>query len=333
MFIFICCCGSATAVDVSSSPTVIRSDPVNNSVNVASNKVIKVTFSEQVKGGNNWIELKNSKGTNILISKYISGNVLAVKPVNALAESKYCLLLHTACVTDVTGHPLAATNINFTVGTPLTVTSCDPSNNAINVQPGSAITVTFSKYIKTGTNFIELKASNGKLVNIIPSSSGKVLTINHPTILAYNTKYTLLLHTGCVTDLAGNPLVGYGSSFTTLVQGLVPSNIIANTATMRSYNGKPRYQLPYVVTNYGKTTMYNRVVGIYLTPTKSLTGTKYLIGKQTIKSLAAGKYIKMNTSYIIPSTVPLGSYYITVVADTAGYSFIKTRIIPYNPNY
>ncbi|MCE7699330.1 MAG: chitobiase/beta-hexosaminidase C-terminal domain-containing protein, partial [Methanobacterium paludis] len=46
-------------------PTVKVVDPANNVVNVAVNKVIKVTFSEAIKAGNSWIELKNSNGTVI----------------------------------------------------------------------------------------------------------------------------------------------------------------------------------------------------------------------------------------------------------------------------
>ncbi|HTX61154.1 MAG TPA: Ig-like domain-containing protein [Methanobacterium sp.] len=202
------------------------------------------------------------------------------------------------------------------------------------MQPGSVIKVTFNENVKMGTGFIELKTSNGTSVDIIKGINGKVLTINHPTKLAYGTRYTLYLHKGCVIDLAGNPIASSSSSFTTLKRGLVPSNIIANTATMRSSAGKPLYHLPYVVTNYGKSKVSSSVAKIYLTPSKSISGTKYYLAKQTISNLSPGKYIKLNTPYVIPSNVPLNSYYVAVVVDgSVEYSFIKTKIIPFNPNY
>ena len=47
------------------------------------------------------------------------------------------------------------------------------------------------------------------------SIDSKVLTVNHATLLNNATKYTLLLHSGSVTDLAGNPIAYYSRSFTT----------------------------------------------------------------------------------------------------------------------
>jgi len=44
---------------------------------------------------------------------------------------------------------------------------------------------------------------------------GNTLTITPSTLLAKGTKYTLTLHTGSVTDLAGNQLTLTSSIFTT----------------------------------------------------------------------------------------------------------------------
>ena len=42
-------------------PKVKVIDPLNKSVNVKTTKTIKITFSEKIKAGTKWIELKNSK--------------------------------------------------------------------------------------------------------------------------------------------------------------------------------------------------------------------------------------------------------------------------------
>ena len=62
---------------------------------------------------------------------------------------------------------------------------------------------------------IELKKSNGTVVPFTTSINGNSLTITPAQLLANDTKYTLTLHTGSITDLAGNPLVLWSSSFIT----------------------------------------------------------------------------------------------------------------------
>ena len=61
--------------------------------------------------------------------------------------------------------------------------------------------------------FIELKNSAGKSVKIIKTISGNVLTIKPVSILS-NGKYTLVLHTGSLKDMAGYSLGRYSTVFT-----------------------------------------------------------------------------------------------------------------------
>jgi predicted outer membrane repeat protein len=91
-----------------------------------------------------------------------------------------------------------------------------PKSGATKVARNSAIKVTFNEYVKTGSSFfIELKTSSGTIINITKSLSGKVLTIKPTSKLAANTKYTVYLHTGCVTDYLNNKLTVKTFSFTT----------------------------------------------------------------------------------------------------------------------
>ncbi|HTX61098.1 MAG TPA: Ig-like domain-containing protein [Methanobacterium sp.] len=112
---------------------------------------------------------------------------------------------------------------NQTVNTSVTIDntspefkSSNPTNAATGIARNKTITVTFNENIQSGTNStITLKSSNGTTITISKSISGKVLTITHSALLAANTKYTLTIYSGSLTDLAGNPIAKKTISFTT----------------------------------------------------------------------------------------------------------------------
>ena len=215
-------------INDTTGPTVSVADPANKSVGVPVNKTIKVTFSEPVKAGNMWIELKSSNGTAVPFTTSISGNILTVTSAKSLVnDTKYILTLHTGSVADLSGNPLALWTDSFLVGPAPTVISVDPANNA-NVLVNKAIKVTFSEPIKLGNGYIELKTSNGTVISINKSISGSVLTITPVDPLINGTKYTLILHTGSVSDLVGNTLGLYTTSFT--ADSMPPTVIALNPA-------------------------------------------------------------------------------------------------------
>jgi PKD repeat protein/methionine-rich copper-binding protein CopC len=197
-------------------PTTTVIDPVNGKTNVAADKTIQVTFNENIKANSLWIELKNSGGTAVPFTATVNGKVLTVDPTSNLAESLYTLIIHTGAVTDMAGNPFALKTTKFSVGTSPTITKSDPTNNAANVPRNKAIKVTFNENIKASSSYwIELKDSNGKSVTINKSISGKVLTIKPTAQLKANTKYKLTIHTGAVTDTAGNLVAVRTLVFTT----------------------------------------------------------------------------------------------------------------------
>jgi Bacterial Ig-like domain len=190
-----------------SAPTVASSDPVNNAVSVARDKVVTVSFSEPVQGGTLNFELKNSLGTVIPITSSVSGKVLTITPSSLLAlGTGYNLILHTGSVTDLAGNPLALKVIHFTTDPPPTVTSIAPTKNII--------IVSFSEAVQGGNLCFELKNSLGTVIPITNSISGNVLTITPSTLLVIGTGYNLILYEGSVTDLSGNPLALKVISFT-----------------------------------------------------------------------------------------------------------------------
>jgi methionine-rich copper-binding protein CopC len=198
-------------------PTVKTITPIKNAINIPTNQVIKITFSKAIKAGNMNITLTNSSGAPVTISTSINGNILTINHKALLTNGKYTLTLHTGSITDLTGNPLAIVGSSFTVDSiPPTVKTIIPVKNAIKIPTNQIIKITFSESIKAGNMAIELKTSTGKEILFTRTISGNTLTIKPKSLLSKGIKYTLILHTGCVTDLASNNLTAYSSCFTTV---------------------------------------------------------------------------------------------------------------------
>jgi hypothetical protein len=105
----------------------------------------------------------------------------------------------------------SAANVTTDHTTPK-VTAVNPASNSI-ILKSKPIKVTFSESIKAGAYCIELK--NGKkVVSTKKTISGKTLTISPTTALATGVKYNLILHKNSITDLSGNEVSAYSTSFT-----------------------------------------------------------------------------------------------------------------------
>ena len=220
------------------APTVKSIDPANNSVNIAINKVIKITFSESIKAGTLSIGVKNLKtGIYIPITKTISGNTLTITPTSTLTKAtQYSVILNTGSITDLAGNALKTYTTKFTTdSTAPTVKSIDPSDNSANLPLNKTIKVTFSESIKAGTLSIGVKDLTGQYVPITTSISGNVLTITPSSNLANGTLYYIVLNSGSVTDLAGNSLKAYTSQFTTNGTIYTLAQVKTASASVKSY--------------------------------------------------------------------------------------------------
>ncbi len=198
-------------------PTIKIIYPVNGAVNVTSNLIVNITFSENIKTGNNYIQLLSNNGTNVPFTESIHGNVLIIKPESKFTnDTLYSLILHTGSILDIVDNPLALSEISFSIGPDPTVKSVNPVKNAVNVPLNEKIKVTFNENIKTGNNDIILETSKGIIVPITVSISSNVLTLTPKTELTKGTKYTLILHSNSITDLSDNPLTLYTTDFITI---------------------------------------------------------------------------------------------------------------------
>ncbi|NYB27517.1 MAG: Ig-like domain-containing protein [Methanobacteriaceae archaeon] len=202
-------------------PTVTSVDPANNRVINVANKALVITFSEAIKAGSAFTSIKVTNPDGVAVKplyKVINGKTLTLTRngyyINGLT---YTITLPAGSITDTAGNTLAtAFTSKFIVDfVKPTITSINPTNTATKVARNKAIKVTFNENIKASSSYwIELVDSKGKSVKITKSISGKVLTINHAKLVA-NTKYKLIIHTGAVTDKAGNPVAVKTYTFTT----------------------------------------------------------------------------------------------------------------------
>ena len=182
------------------------------------NTDIKVVFNEIIKLGNNVISLQNSGRENIPIKWSINGKYLTINPLNDLGINRtYRLLIHSGSITDISGNKLAKYYITtFKTTKPPLIKVVDPYNNKSNVHVNKVIKILFYEPIKFKTNFIELKSANGRVISLKSYIIRNLLIITPLTVLNPGTKYTLILHTFCVTGMLGNGLTIYITKFTTI---------------------------------------------------------------------------------------------------------------------
>ncbi len=99
---------------------ITGTDPVNGATNVSADKIITVTFSEDIVMGTGWFELiDRNTGAAVDFTWEINGNILTTTPISDLSKSKYKVMIHTGSVTDLAGNILAGKSFTFSVGTHL----------------------------------------------------------------------------------------------------------------------------------------------------------------------------------------------------------------------
>lgn len=211
---------STATVNIVTPPAVTNTDPAYNAVNVAVNKVIKITFNRAIQFGTNpWFEFKTSTGTSVPFTTSILGNVLTITPNTLLAlGTKYSVILHSGSIMDMAGiaMPTPFSTVFTTTSTAPTapvVTSTDPKNNSVNIPVSKVVKFTFNKAIKLATNpWIEFKTSTGTTKSFVASVSGSTLSLTPTTALALGTSYLVILHSNSVYDSTG--LSGLASPYT-----------------------------------------------------------------------------------------------------------------------
>lgn len=229
--------------ETAAAPTVTSTDPTNNAVNIAFNKVIKATFSQAMDPASITATTFTLKQGNTVVAGTVtySGTTASFTPNSPLSSGGVYTATITTGAKNTTGIALAANYVwNFTTvvsqtATAPTVTSTDPANNDTGVALNKVIKATFSQVMDpasiTGATFT-LKQGNTTVTGTVTySGSTASFTPNSP--LSASLEYTATITTGAKntsgTALASN----YEWTFTTgiPVAPTVTSTDPANNAT------------------------------------------------------------------------------------------------------
>ncbi|BAX81240.1 ice-binding family protein [Labilibaculum antarcticum] len=208
-------CSKDDDTDLNIAPTMVSSDPVNNTADVALNRNLAVTFNEAMDPLTiNTSTFIVKQGTDAVAGVVdYSGLVATFNPTNALsAETIYTATITTGAE-NLAGKALAADVVwSFTTGllpddiSP-EITLTDPANNAVDLLRSKIITAEFSEAMDASTinteSFIVMQGTN--TVSGVVDYSGTTATFTPTNSLVASTIYTATLTTEA-KDLAGNAL-------------------------------------------------------------------------------------------------------------------------------
>ncbi|MBE0514022.1 ice-binding family protein [Sulfurimonas sp.] len=230
--VFIAGCGGGgggttitETTEVSATPVVLSTAPLNGDDNVTLNTNIAALFNKELN------QTTVSKTTFTLKSgaTAVDGNVsyannaMIFNPDADLTASTEYNATITTGVTDSEGNALAADYVwSFTTGTdsdntPPTVLSTDPDDNEIGVPMNRSVSALFSEPLDPSTVNVDtftLTKNGGAAVTGVMSYESNTMIFDPAVDLDANSTYDANITAG-VTDLAGNPLAAKTWSFTT----------------------------------------------------------------------------------------------------------------------
>ena len=194
-------------------PTITSVNPANNMVITVANKAIVITFSENIKAGSAFTNIKvtNPDGVSVKpLYKVINGKTLTLTRngyyINGLT---YTITLPTGSITDTAGNTLkTAFTSKFKIDTTKpTITRVNPKNNSSGFSLTAPITITFNENILEGVNWSKITMKNlntGKTVSFTKSRNGKTLTIKMISSRLHKNTYQIYIPAETVKDNAGN---------------------------------------------------------------------------------------------------------------------------------
>ena len=241
---------TAAAADIT-PPTINSSAPTSGATINAFDNIV-LMYSEAVQKGSGSITLQPLGGTLVTIpisSAQVSvvASVVAIDPTaDLVAGTAYTLSFPAGVFQDLAGNNAGSFTLNFSTAVPLdttapTISSRVPANNAMNVNIGANVVLTYNEAVQKGSGSITLQRSGGGMVTIPVSSaqvsvSGSVVTINPTADLLAGTVYTLSFSAGVFLDLAGNNAGSLTLNFSTAAAldttpPTISSSVPANGAT------------------------------------------------------------------------------------------------------
>jgi len=204
------------------SPTVISTDPLNNTTAVAVDKVIAANFSVAIDPltlTTTTYTLKQG-GTSVAGTVSYAGTAASFNPTANLLPNTIYTATVTTGVKNVAGIALASNYVwSFTTAAlPVpTVTLTDPLNNATGVSTGKTVNATFSIAMDQATlsaTTFTLKEGVNSVAGAV-SLAGSIASFNPTADLLSNTLYTATITTGAKSLGGVSLLSNYVWTFTT----------------------------------------------------------------------------------------------------------------------
>lgn len=247
--------------------TIFKPTTGANSVGMGSN--LYLTFDQAVKAGAGNIVLTNGADDTRTISVSdasqvtFSGNVLKIHPkFYMVAGTTYHVTYPVGAIKTATGNDVAAVSDASTfsfkaVGTvdhtAPNLTSTAPVNGATGIV-GNHMTLSFDEVVQAGSGSIVFSnGSDTRSVAIDDTTqvkfNGGRVSITLATPLQDNSRYTVKLASGVITDLYGNAYAGTSTSFTTAAAGAPAPTVLISEVNSNADGGQDFFE----IYNYGGT--------------------------------------------------------------------------------
>ena len=214
---------SVAVVIDSDSPTLLSSDPLDNSRSAKLDQNIVLEFSEDISAGSGQIKLFDGNDQVVeafsVSSSIISGSTVTLNPSSDFASrSAYYIQIPSTAFVDTAGNSfvgiLNKTALNFItldVNAPFLLSSV-PSDNSAGIQLDQDIVLNFNEDVTAGSGQIKLLDSDDQLVEAFTVSSsiisGSTVLLNPATDLKPDNSYYIQIPSTAFTDAAGNNYAG-----------------------------------------------------------------------------------------------------------------------------
>jgi hypothetical protein len=319
---------SAAIAPDTSAPTIVSTNPVDDSTGIFLNRSITAFSDEALDTSTvNDTTFTLTDGTAAVAGavSYVNNALVFNPTVDLNASIEYTATLTTG-VKDLAGNAMASEYVwSFTTGTTTdntapTVMSTDPADAAVAVAYNRSVSALFSEALDpttvTSATFTIATTSGSTAVDGTVSYTSNTMIFDPTSDLAADTQYTATITTG-VTDLAGNTLVAAKVwSFTT---GTTAASLLApvNLGTAGNY-----VILAKTAVSTTGTTAITGHIGISPAARSYITGfsdTLFSDGTYSTSPLVTGRIYASNMTTPTPSNLTTAvSNMETAYTDAAG---------------
>ena len=209
-------------------PDVVATDPASNTYGVGINVAPRVYFSKKVDPTTITVSYfylyNNNTGQRVNATVATASDLMSASltPLEALQPGT-TFTLYISNYTDIAGNAGWWRSYTFTTSTAVdvsapTVIQVSPPNGSTGVAPNPKVTLVFSQYVNPGSvttsNIRLLQGTTAVPTSVaLSSSDGLTVTLTPAALLSPSTTYTV--QASGVTDVVGNLMVPFTSTFTT----------------------------------------------------------------------------------------------------------------------